>query len=270
MPTWPVSACASGRAPAATGSFKQDRPQAWRMTTGNVATLTAAKARYNGGLRLAPAEKMPLFSIASLVPATLCMISSAAHARVCIRDLKGQIVCGEPVETRDEPNDQAGPRQEDRRDPPSDDQRYRRPGPPYYDELSVLPPPTASAPSLAGLLPVSWPDDLLSQELDGAGRGLQTIPGPVSSTRGKFDSLSAGAADAATVDPAALNSPPLDIRPSSSMICSCPVDRSRISRMLLRLSRAGCELAAETTGPGHHVLLRCAGCALPRWRHRAP
>jgi len=104
------------------------------MTTGNVATLTAAKARYNGGLRLAPAEKMPLFSIASLVLATLCMISSAAHARVCIRDLKGQIVCGEPVETRDEPNDQADPRQEDRRDPPSDDQRYRRPGPPYYDE----------------------------------------------------------------------------------------------------------------------------------------
>ena len=51
---------------------------------------------------------MVRFSLASLVLATLCVsISSAAHAKTCIRDLAGQIVCGELVETRDEP-DQAG------------------------------------------------------------------------------------------------------------------------------------------------------------------
>src|SRR5262245_32996264 len=72
--------------------------------------------------------------LASLVLATLCMISTAADARVCIRNPAGEIFCGEPVETRDEPSDQAEPRQEDRRDLPSDYQHYRRPAPQYYDE----------------------------------------------------------------------------------------------------------------------------------------
>ena len=69
-------------------------------------------------------------SLASLVLATLCVSSSsAAHAKTCIRDLAGQIVCGELVETRDEP-DQAG------------SPAYTRPPPQYYDghrEPGVVP-----------------------------------------------------------------------------------------------------------------------------------
>jgi hypothetical protein len=56
-------------------------------------------------------------ALASLVLATLyANCSPAAHAKTCIRDLAGQIVCGELVETRDEPGDQADPRQDDSRD----------------------------------------------------------------------------------------------------------------------------------------------------------
>jgi hypothetical protein len=56
------------------------------------------------------------FGLAPLVVATLCVSGWAAHAKTCIRDLVGQIVCGELVETRDEPSDQADSHQDDRRD----------------------------------------------------------------------------------------------------------------------------------------------------------
>src|SRR5262245_61048833 len=55
------------------------------------------------------------FNLAWPILALICM-SNLAHARVCIRDLAGQIVCGEPIETRDEPSEQADPRQYDSRD----------------------------------------------------------------------------------------------------------------------------------------------------------
>ena len=60
------------------------------------------------------------FNLAWLTFALLCMSTSAATARVCIRDLAGQIVCGEPIETRDEPSEPADPRQDDGRDPTHD------------------------------------------------------------------------------------------------------------------------------------------------------
>jgi hypothetical protein len=84
--------------------------------------FAVALAFRNAPVRYADREKTMLrFSLASLVLATLCVFSwSAAHAKTCIRDLAGQIVCGELVETRDEPNDQAGLRQDDSRDPRQD------------------------------------------------------------------------------------------------------------------------------------------------------
>jgi hypothetical protein len=72
-------------------------------------------------LKYADREKtMPRFGLVPLVLAALCAGSLAAHARVCIRDLTGQIVCGEPVETRDEPGEQATSRPDDSRDPGHD------------------------------------------------------------------------------------------------------------------------------------------------------
>jgi hypothetical protein len=103
------------------------------------------------------------FSLASLVLATLCVSgSSAAHAKTCIRDLAGQIVCGELVETRDEP-DQADSRPDDSREltpePPCEpgkvrvvirgNSRCRYPGeaaPAYGDGYQ----PPASAPNFRG------------------------------------------------------------------------------------------------------------------------
>jgi hypothetical protein len=57
------------------------------------------------------------FSLASLVLATVSVASfPVAYSKTCIRDLAGQIICGELVETRDEPSNQADPRQDDNRD----------------------------------------------------------------------------------------------------------------------------------------------------------
>jgi hypothetical protein len=104
------------------------------------------------------------FSLASLVLGTLCVCSSAtAHAKTCIRDLAGQIVCGELVETRDEPGDQAASRQDDSREltpePPCEPGkvrvvirgnsqcRYPREAvPPYEDGYQ----PPASTPNFTG------------------------------------------------------------------------------------------------------------------------
>ena len=57
------------------------------------------------------------FSLASLVLGTLTVASlPIAHSKTCIRDLAGQIVCGELVETLNEPSDHIDARPDDGRD----------------------------------------------------------------------------------------------------------------------------------------------------------
>jgi hypothetical protein len=57
------------------------------------------------------------FSLASLVLATVSFASfPAAYSKTCIRDLAGQIVCGELVETLNEPSDHVDARPDDGRD----------------------------------------------------------------------------------------------------------------------------------------------------------
>ena len=69
------------------------------------------------GRQAARENDMLRLSLASLVLATLCVPGSpGAHAKTCIRDLAGQIVCGELVETRDDPSDQADSRKDESRE----------------------------------------------------------------------------------------------------------------------------------------------------------
>ena len=68
---------------------------------------------------------------------------SAVHAKTCIRDLAGQIVCGELVETRDEPTDQTDPRQDDSPDMRPATPRAAMPAERphrYYNDGPIYPP----------------------------------------------------------------------------------------------------------------------------------